>query len=165
MADISPITVARFWSKVSVTSKDSDCWEWTASKEEKGYGRFRMPGPDRKNWAAHRVAYMICNGRLPADGLLVRHSCDNPSCVNPFHLEVGTASDNMQDMVSRGRNNRKPRKRIGPSLTDAEIVLIRQKMAAGESNAKIAAAFGVSDVSIARMRKKKTWPAIFDHEA
>lgn len=153
MADISPITVARFWSKVSVTSKDNDCWEWNASKEEKGYGRFRLPGA-RKTWAAHRVAYTIYHGKFPPEGMLVRHSCDNPSCVNPLHLDVGTASDNMQDMVARGRYSRRPRRRMGPKLTDSDITLIRRKIEAGERDPQIAAYFGVSDAIIGRIRRR-----------
>lgn len=159
MAEISPITVARFWSKVSVTGKDSDCWEWNASREEKGYGRFRLPGPDRRTWAAHRVAYAIYHGGFPPEGQLVRHSCDNPSCVNPYHLEAGTATDNMQDMVQKGRYSRRPRSRVGPKLIDSDITLIRRKIEAGETNTKIAAFFGISDSIVGRIRRRKVWPA------
>lgn len=87
----------RFFEKVSWT--ESGCHEWTAGRFEKGYGVFRNDG---RNLRAHRVAYEIAFGPIP-DGMLVLHKCDNPACVNPDHLFVGSQKDNMQDMVKKGR--------------------------------------------------------------
>lgn len=103
MAGISLSTMARFWSKVSIPKSDSDCWEWQAGKNEKGYGRFRAPEfGERKTVKAHRVAYIMANGE--PSGPVIRHTCDNPSCVNPSHLMAGTFGDNNRDTVARGRH-------------------------------------------------------------
>ena len=86
----------RFLSKVN---KTDGCWLWTASKDEKRYGHF---GIGQRVCKAHRVAYELWNGPIPA-GVLVRHKCDEPSCVNPEHLELGTNQDNVDDRQTRGR--------------------------------------------------------------
>jgi hypothetical protein len=88
----------RFWSKVQ---KSDACWIWAASRDDKGYGTFGFDGVVQK---AHRVAYQLSVGPIP-DGAHILHSCDNPPCVNPAHLRVGTRSDNMRDKVARGRDH------------------------------------------------------------
>lgn len=89
----------RFWSKVSKCECDK-CWEWTASLNSKGYGRMNMQG---RTGLSHRLSWLIHFSEIP-DGLDVLHHCDNPKCVNPNHLFLGTHSDNMRDMVKKGRN-------------------------------------------------------------
>lgn len=81
----------RFWQKVS---KAGSCWEWTASKDKEGYGRF---GFDGRPMTAHRVSYLLCVGTIP-DGLVIDHLCRNRGCVNPAHLE---AVDNLTN-IRRG---------------------------------------------------------------
>lgn len=88
----------RFLCSVEVQS--NGCWLWRGSPEKRGYGRFYMNG--NHNVRAHRAAYVLFRGEIPA-GMLVCHSCDNPGCVNPAHLWLGTGSDNMRDMVAKGR--------------------------------------------------------------
>lgn len=88
----------RFEEKFYVTP---GCWEWTATKSAKGYGQIRWK---YEPMIASRVAYALYVGPIP-DGLLVRHKCDNPGCVNPEHLELGTSADNSADMVKRGRHH------------------------------------------------------------
>lgn len=77
----------RFWSKVE---KTDGCWNWTAVKNQKGYGRFKLDGRLR---SAHRVSYEMCVGPIP-DGLVIDHLCRNPSCVRPDHLEAVTSGEN-----------------------------------------------------------------------
>jgi len=91
----------RFWPKVD---KSGDCWVWTAGTSRDGYGIIRAR-VDRA-WVtvrAHRVSWVIENGTIP-DGLLVLHSCDNPSCVNSDHLWLGTEKDNHRDSEKKGRS-------------------------------------------------------------
>jgi len=95
--EITPL-VDRFWNKVDICGID-DCWNWLASKRN-GYGRI-WSGED-KNLAAHRVSWELKHGKIP-DGMKVLHVCDNPSCVNPRHLFLGTQTDNIYDMCEKGR--------------------------------------------------------------
>ena len=78
---------------------DTECWVWTGSLFESGYGRFSR---SNKKLRAHRVSYEIYKGAIP-DGMHVLHECDNPPCVNPNHLFLGTHLDNMKDMERKGR--------------------------------------------------------------
>lgn len=90
----------RFWQKVKI-EKENECWLWLAAKTAKGYGYFWVDS-ERKSVNAHRVSWEIKNGPVP-EGMLVCHNCDTPACVNPEHLFLGTAKDNMDDMVSKDR--------------------------------------------------------------
>jgi hypothetical protein len=98
-------TVRRFWTQVD---KTGECWIWTGEVNNKGYGRFSLyaPGIHRRvgRVLTHRLALMLTGVDL-ADGAIVMHSCDNPPCVNPAHLSVGTQTDNMRDCLAKGRMN------------------------------------------------------------
>lgn len=80
-------------------SSNGNCWEWIAGKDKNGYGRIWY---NDQNATAHTVAYSVFVGPIP-EGLHVRHTCDNPSCINPDHLELGTHADNMRDKSIRKR--------------------------------------------------------------
>lgn len=95
------ITEQRFWDKVQ---KTDGCWVWTGAKRNKGYGAFTYRVGDRLiQGRAHRYSYELHKGAIPP-GLWVLHKCDNPACVNPEHLFLGTSEDNIQDMVKKGRH-------------------------------------------------------------
>ena len=89
---------ARFWKKVN---KTSTCWEWTAHKLYNGYGRFNLNG---KTDYAHRISWQFATGEYPK-GKQILHLCDNPSCVRPDHLFLGTITDNMSDRNKKGRQS------------------------------------------------------------
>ena len=91
-----PEVLSRFWSKVD---RSGDCWEFRGTILTSGYGQVKVR---QKKWRAHRFAWVATHGPIP-DGLLVRHRCDNPPCVKPAHLELGTHADNMRDKMERGR--------------------------------------------------------------
>ena len=91
----------RFWAKVD---KSGECWLWKASKNLHGYGQLMIA---RKPLGAHRVAWELANGPIPA-GMCVCHRCDTPACVRPDHLFLGTHTDNMRDMFSKKRRKTAP---------------------------------------------------------
>lgn len=90
----------RFMDKVS---KTDTCWIWTGGKRHFGYGVFSMGG---KLYGSHRMSWELFKGAIPK-GMWILHKCDNPSCVNPDHLFLGTPKDNMGDMIKKGRNRPK----------------------------------------------------------
>ena len=89
---------SRFWSKVRITEA-ADCWLWIAARHIKGYGAVKY---NKRMWKAHRVAWELVNGPIP-ESMLVLHHCDNPPCVNPKHLWLGTQQDNVADRDAKGR--------------------------------------------------------------
>lgn len=81
---------------------ESGCIEWTGAKQPRGYGHIAT-GEGRETIGTHRAAWIVANGPIP-DGMDVCHSCDNPPCCNPQHLFLGTRSENLLDMVDKGRH-------------------------------------------------------------
>lgn len=109
-------TLDRFWSKVQ---RGDGCWLWTSSLNQRGYGTFFPNGRSHK---AHRLAWEFSNGPV-ANGLLVCHHCDNPRCVRPDHLFVGSHLENVQDMVRKNRHagQRKTHCKRGHELSGSNL--------------------------------------------
>ena len=100
---VSIETPQQRFDKKYLINETTDCWEWQNATNNIGYGMFRWA--TGKMRTAHRVSYELFNGPIP-DGMAVCHKCDNPKCVNPKHLWVGTLKQNAQDMVAKGRSGR-----------------------------------------------------------
>lgn len=131
-----PLIVARFWSKVDV-KRPGECWLWRAKAlGSGGHGIFR-PSKGIPLVKAHRFAWEAVNGPI-ADGRILRHRCDNASCCNPAHLIPGTQAENVADMHMRQR------RRYRTLLSDSEIIAIRDRYMAGESQKTLAEAVGCS---------------------
>lgn len=102
--DITPRVVMRVLAKITFPDDEiHDCWEWTGSCTNDGYGHVSVQG---KLFLAHRVTFTVWKGSVPHDKVLL-HSCDNRKCVNPHHLTLGTQAENLQDMHQKGRWARK----------------------------------------------------------
>jgi hypothetical protein len=135
----------RFLNKVK---KTNNCWLWEASLRNKdGYGQFRLNGKMR---LAHRVSWQLFNG---ATTLSVLHKCDNPPCVNPNHLFLGSQLDNIRDCINKGRfksnvGENNPRAKL--SITD--VYKIKNRLNSGLTQSKIGKIFGVSQSAISRIK-------------
>jgi hypothetical protein len=144
---IGGITVERrFFDKVK---KTDNCWIWTASVNKQGYGALSI---GKKQIRAHRVSYMLFKGQIP-DGMHVCHSCDNPSCVNPDHLWIGTPKDNAKDCLMK---NRFPiGQRAGRAkLTEHEVIMIRRATIVGKAIAK---KYNISLEQVYNIRQRRSW--------
>lgn len=129
--------------------KDRDgCWEW-AHRNDKGYGRCILDG---RRHMAHRASYIVTFGEIP-HGLLVCHRCDNPACVRPDHLFVGTYLDNNRDMANKGRVARGPMKPQA-KLTES---LVREIRADPRPAIEICRQYGVHVGTIHRVRSRHIW--------
>lgn len=146
--------------RIDYYSKQSgECIEWTGatirSKAYKDYGVCRVDG---KQMLAHRAAYLVAHGSIP-DGLFVMHTCDNPLCVNPDHLTVGTHADNMHDMVAKGRSH--PGEKCGTAiLSNREAIDIFARTKNNEPNKKIAQDYGISVATVRAIKNEKRWSSI-----
>lgn len=113
----------RFWDKVE---KSCGCWIWKGKKSDSGYGIVYVSASRRR--MAHRVALELSSGEAVPDEIDVLHSCDNPPCVNPAHLFLGTHTDNMRDMVAKGRSFSQK----NPMMAIARMVPFRKRPPLGE---------------------------------
>lgn len=138
-------------------TKGNGCWEWTAQKDRKGYGKFCIAN---KKQGAHRVAYQLYVGEI-VNGLHVLHHCDNPSCVNPSHLFLGTNADNVHDSVNKGRCIRASgEKQHLAKLKEEQVRIIRERRNVGDGVAVLAKEFGVSEQNIRMIVRFRTWKSI-----
>lgn len=145
----------RFWEKVR---KSSGCWEWTASKIN-GYGRIGLTRA-RRQMFAHRLSYELHYGPVP-DGLFVLHKCDNPGCVRPDHLFLGTLTDNNRDRAQKGRNLSVKGENHGRAkITNRDVVQMRQLYKNGKTPAELAKKYGISQSNVSRIVRGRAWKHI-----
>jgi hypothetical protein len=150
----------RLFSRVAVRGAD-ECWPWLGPVDAKGYGRISLGGarsPGRPSGdRVHRVSYVLANGPI-APGVLVCHRCDNPPCVNPDHLFLGTAADNNADRDGKGRHVALHGSRHGSAkLTEDAVREMRRLHSAGVSCQALAARFGVDRTNVWLIVRHKAW--------
>jgi hypothetical protein len=142
----------RFWSRVDVGEPD-ECWLWQGLKHE-GYGRFYFKG---RRVYVHRLSWEWANQQEIPKGMLVLHTCDQSSCVNPAHLQLGTQAENMRQMKERGRSRAGERNALA-KMTDAQVKEIRRIANEGKLKHKeIAALVGVSVSGVRKVIYGTRW--------
>jgi len=145
-AEMVPRDLERFHRHTATAS--SGCLEWTGRRDKDGYGRFWLA--DRME-QAHRVSWRLHSGAIPV-GLSVLHSCDNPPCVNPAHLFLGTQADNVGDMIQKGRRVAY-RKITRPVATEIRKMAVRGDM----TQAAVGAVFGLRQQMVSASVHNHYW--------
>jgi hypothetical protein len=151
-------TLQRFERKVE-RIPFCECHIWTAAASKKGYGKFVFEG---RTWElAHRVAYKLYSGPIP-DGLSVLHRCDNPYCVNPRHLYLGTYKDNAIDREVRNRGNHVYGMGHGRNkLTNSQVLEIRDLHDTGKYSCfRLASIYGVNRKTVNDIVNRKIWKTL-----
>ena len=157
-----PSATERFWSFVDTSG---DCWLWTGTHNRAGYGHFKAGG---RQHTATRWLWQTWFGEIP-EGLFVLHHCDNPPCVNPEHLWLGSAQDNSNDMKAKGRHRVvRPENPYYPNgqrhgvakLTDSQAQEIADRRRNGEISKALAAEFGVHCNTIYRIHSGRGWSKV-----
>jgi hypothetical protein len=156
------LTINRYLNKVDQSAGPDGCWPWTGGKDQDGYGIFwdgTYKASGRGNDVrATRWTYEQFIGPLPK-GLQILHSCDNPPCVNPAHLSVGTCAQNMAEREDRGRGRRlHGSSHAGAKLTEDDVLAIRAST--GITNLALSEKYGVSNQLISTIRRRKVWTHI-----
>lgn len=137
-----------------ITDPETGCWNWKAGKDTHGYGQMNANGRKR---LAHRISFEVHRGLIP-EGKCVCHRCDNPACINPDHLFIGTQAENVADMIAKRRDRKASQKGEAhgqAKLTEADVIAIRSN--AHSSQSDLAARYGVSPSQIGNIRRGKRW--------
>lgn len=164
---VTPDVEDNFWSKVDKTpghGRNGDCWLYIGGKNAGGYGVFNLPRPNpHRTIVASRFAFLSAFGWL-LEGACVCHKCDNPPCVNPSHLWIGTRAENLEDMRAKGRAvyshsmGRPGEANAGARLREADVRAIRERYArGGVSHADLALKFGISRTQITLIIRRQRW--------
>lgn len=136
----------------------TECWEWQKHINNKGYGKLTVLG---RGVYAHRLIYKLCIGDVSKNNL-VMHKCDNPKCINPNHLKLGSQADNMKDCYVKGRSKLKPqsfKKEKNPQakLIQSQIIKIKEMLNLGCTQQSIADDFNISQAQISNIKRGKQW--------
>jgi hypothetical protein len=155
--------IRRIWSKVARSGTEGECWLWQGELDGR-YGKISFRRDGRKlEYKAHRLIYFLHFGIDPLE-LDVCHSCDNPPCCNPGHLFKGTRSENLQDMMAKGRRQYvglKGEEASRVKLTEAEVRAIRESFAQGVTTQReLAATYGVARSLVSRIILGTIWPTV-----
>lgn len=153
LPQVQPQPLADRFNRYAQRAGNDECWVWTGTRSRQGYGTIRYGG---KNSSAHRLSYEIHKGKIP-DGYFVCHTCDNPSCVNPRHLFVGTPQKNVDDMISKNRQVNLRGEQHGGSKLRTEQVLEMRNLFGTLSLNQLAKRYAVSKQAILRIKQGKVW--------
>lgn len=139
---------------------EAGCWEFTGKRNDDGYGVVSVTRAGVVGVRAHRLAYETWVGPIP-NGLVVMHACDNPPCINPDHLSVGTHGDNMADMMAKGRSGRRGVGRVN----EAMVHEIRAGARVGRTSIEMGNEFGLSRQAVRDIVTGRTWAWLTEQEA
>jgi predicted XRE-type DNA-binding protein len=147
----------RFFKKV--LKQNNHCWEWQGARiKSKGQFWHGVLRRNNQGYLAHRFSWLIHNGPIP-QGQFVLHQCDNPACVNPKHLFLGTQADNVQDMMNKGRHaDQRGELQSNVKLSEQQVLWIRSNNHL--SRKQVAEHFGVHPATITDIIKRRTWTHI-----
>jgi len=157
----------RFWSHVT-KGNNNDCWEWFGAHDHFGYGHLKILG---KLVSSHRLSWVLHKGKIPLN-MCVLHRCDNPKCINPDHLFLGTKKDNNLDKETKGRANHafgnrhgryvspwdsRGEKNSNAILTKKQVIMVREMAKKGYSIALLSRKLSVSEGCLRNIVKRRTW--------
>lgn len=160
MSEIGTAELVGRLERMSIPEPNSGCWLWTATVAPNGYGRISVQG---RMALAHRLSFQLfCRPLQPGEQAC--HRCDNRLCINPDHLFAGTAADNAQDAIKKGRRSAgsawggegNPNRR----LTENDVREIRRLHAAGARGVDLARAFGLTRSGVCEITKRRSWGAL-----
>ncbi len=147
----------RFWYSVE---KSDGCWNWSAGRNRDNYGVFKGEVGGVVYLLAHRFSWALATGEVLSSSTMILHMCDNPSCVNPDHLRAGTAQENSDDMVNKGRQSKGENHSIVHAKFTEEMV--RSICADPRPYERIAEAFNCHKQTVIDMKRRRTWTFLND---
>lgn len=150
----TPLFARRFWDRVQKQDGDG-CWEWQGARTIMHYG-YLSTGRRNRTIGAHRVSWTLTHGAIP-DGMCVLHRCDNPPCVRPSHLFLGSQADNVADMVAKGRQHY-GENTGGVVLTDGQVGdILKEYATRARSVLSLAEQYGVEEATLRAIVNGQTW--------